>query len=275
MSKIINCKEIRENLLNKYKGIDKKGKSIAIIQIGDREDSNRYIKNKIKTLEECGFKTELVKLPEDVHMAYIIFKITLLNKNDNVCGIIMQLPLPDNLKEYEDTIISFIDYKKDLDRITPRAEQDIYLGKLDILPCTVSGIIHILEERFKTKDFRGINICIIGRSRIVGKPLAMALIHKNATVTVCNSSTQNLEYIMSANKVIISATGCKDVINEFNLKPYHTVIDVGINFDDNGKLRGDMSPLAQNIVENYTSVPGGVGVLTTAEVVGNAIKLIK
>ncbi|MGL5190987.1 MAG: bifunctional 5,10-methylenetetrahydrofolate dehydrogenase/5,10-methenyltetrahydrofolate cyclohydrolase [Cetobacterium sp.] len=272
----IDCKLIRDTELNKLKDrlveleFKRKLKAI-IIQVGDRPDSTKYVENKIKTLESVGMKAEHKKFPKEISPAGLISYIMACNASDSVDGIILQLPLPDELRDYTDNIIKLINPRKDIDCITPEREALVYSGESDILPCTVSGIMKVFE--YENIDLKGKDILVIGRSRIVGKPLAITLINKGATVTVANSHTNNLDLKIERNDIIISAVGKIDLLNPNNVGNDHTIIDVGINFDNNGKLVGDMNKLCYDIVKKYTPVPNGIGQLTTVEVAWNLLKL--
>lgn len=272
----IDCRLIRDAELDKIKNrlieleLKRKLKAI-IIQVGDRPDSTKYVQNKIKTLESVGMKAEHKKFPKDISPAGLINYIMCCNASNSVDGIIVQLPLPDELKDYTDMILKLINPNKDIDCITPERESMVYSGESNILPCTVSGIMKIFE--YENIDLRGKNVLVIGRSRIVGKPLAITLINKGATVTVANSHTKNLNWLIQNNQIIISAVGKIDLLNPNNVNKNHTIIDVGINFDNNGKLVGDTNKVCYDIVKKYTPVPFGVGQLTTVEVASNLLKL--
>ncbi|MGL5751529.1 MAG: bifunctional 5,10-methylenetetrahydrofolate dehydrogenase/5,10-methenyltetrahydrofolate cyclohydrolase [Paraclostridium sp.] len=272
----IDCKLIRDaeldKIRNRIKELELKRKLKAIIiQVGDRPDSTKYVQNKIKTLESVGMKAEHKKFPKDISPAGLINYIMCCNASNSVDGIIVQLPLPYELKDYTDMILKLINPNKDIDCITPERESMVYSGESNILPCTVSGIMKIFE--YENIDLKGKDILVIGRSRIVGKPLAITLINNGATVTVANSHTNNLDLLIKNNKIVISAVGKIDLLNPNNVDNTHTIIDVGINFDNNGKLVGDTNKRCYDIVKKYTPVPFGVGQLTTIEVASNLLKL--
>ncbi|MGL5751378.1 MAG: tetrahydrofolate dehydrogenase/cyclohydrolase catalytic domain-containing protein, partial [Paraclostridium sp.] len=225
----IDCKLIRDTELDKIKNrvkeleLKRKLKTI-IIQVGDRPDSTKYVQNKIKTLELAGMKAEHKKFPKDISPAGLINYIMCCNASNSVDGIIVQLPLPDELKDYTDMILKLINPNKDIDCITPERESMVYSGESNILPCTVSGIMKIFE--YENIDLKGKDVLVIGRSRIVGKPLAITLINKGATVTVANSHTKNLNWLIQNNQIIISAVGKIDLLNPNNVNKNHTIIDV-------------------------------------------------
>ncbi|MGL5750116.1 MAG: bifunctional 5,10-methylenetetrahydrofolate dehydrogenase/5,10-methenyltetrahydrofolate cyclohydrolase, partial [Paraclostridium sp.] len=168
-------------------------------------------------------------------------------------------------------IIKLINPRKDIDCITPEREALVYSGESDILPCTVSGIMKVFE--YENIDLKGKDVLVIGRSRIVGKPLAITLINKGATVTIANSHTECLNVKIDDNEIIISAVGKINLIDPEYTNNTQTIIDVGINFDNNGKLVGDTNKRCYDIVKKYTPVPNGIGQLTTVEVAWNLLKL--
>lgn len=274
----IQCSEIRDMRIkyikDKLKESEFKRKPHGVvIQVGNRPDSTKYVKNKIKTLEEIGMKATHKLFPENISISGLMHYIMVCNASDSVDGILLQLPLPDKLREYEDMLIKLINPSKDIDCITPERESQVYSGDYNILPCTVSGIMEIFKH--ENIDLKGKDVLVIGRSRIVGKPLSMTLINAGATVTVANSHTKNLDWLISTNNIVISAVGKIDLITPDNVHDNHILIDVGINFDKNGKLIGDVNRECYHKVKSYTSVPGGVGILTTVEVANNLLKLME
>ncbi|MGL5051093.1 MAG: tetrahydrofolate dehydrogenase/cyclohydrolase catalytic domain-containing protein [Fusobacteriaceae bacterium] len=272
----IDCLELREalgeSILKEMPKINRK-LTCAIVQIGDRPDSNKYIKNKLTTLDKYGAKGELHKYPEDMSVQGILDLIKVLNASDRIDGIIVQLPLPLNMRKYTDEILEKIHPSKDLDCITPQNEAKVYGGDYSLYPCTVQAVFNILDSL--NFDINGEQVVVLGRSKIVGLPLATALINKGATVVSCNSKTkkENLEGLLKNAKVIISATGQINPVNPELITKNHILIDVGINFNEEGKLCGDFDVTCQSNSLAYTPVPSGVGILTTVNVVGNLLKL--
>ena len=224
---------------------------IAIIQVGDLEASNRYVRNKIKDCEEVGIRTLHTKLPESTSASTLKNLIDDYNNDSSVTGIFVQLPVPEHLK-------SCINY------ISPYKDVDGLLKGSYFLPCTAKGIMKYLDTcEF---DLTGKHVVIIGRSEIVGKPLAKAMTDADATVTLCHSRTKNLDWYTSHADLIVSAVGKEKFLNCYPI--YCPVIDVGINFTDEGKMVGDCFNTDNREV---TPVPGGVGLLTRLGLLENTI----
>ncbi|GMB10428.1 MAG: bifunctional methylenetetrahydrofolate dehydrogenase/methenyltetrahydrofolate [Candidatus Improbicoccus devescovinae] len=244
---------------------------LAVIIIGENIASRIYVKNKIKTCENLGIISKKFEYPADVSQSEILNLIYKLNNNKNITGILVQLPLPENLNEFE--IVSKISPEKDVDVFNPINLGKVFLGNFDILPCTASGILCIINElgiQIKSK-----NCVIIGRSNIVGKPIALGLLHKDATVTICHSYTNNLCDICTKADILISACGQRNLVTANMIKPGATVIDVGITRHEN-KICGDVDfENVVNIAENITPVPGGVGPLTVAYLMKNTLILFE
>lgn len=280
----IDCKGMRElELLNiEYKVNELKQYGIKpkllIIQSGDRPDSNKYVKNKISTLESIGISTQLIKIDntkfttEKSLFKHIAANIENANKDKHTHGIILQLPLVGLSNELSEVLLRRIDAKKDVDCLTPHNENLIYHNNAKVLPCTVSGIMALLE--YMKINLSGKRVLVIGRSNIVGKPLALSLLNKDATVTIANSKTVNLKELVQSNEIIISCVGKINLITQDMVNENHILIDVGINFNSEGKMVGDINHDCYDIVKAYTSVPGGVGILTTMSVAYNLLNLI-
>ena len=272
---IINCKEIREKEIEKIKGTYKGRCKVSFIQVGDNPASNVYVRNKIKLCEEVGIEVEHIKLSYDIKPSTLDNYIKSLNQDKNIHGIMVQLPLPPHLNEEQ--VINAIDPNKDIDGFTNVNKGKLMIGdKSAIIPCTPKGIMTILE--YKGIDLQGKNVVIVGRSNIVGKPLAQLMINEGATVTVCNSKTdrRKLIYYISQADIFISAIGIANYWNKskfyYNNLRSTIAIDVGINRDSEGKLCGDIDKNLYYKFEAVTSVPGGVGVMTVLEVIKNSIE---
>ena len=272
---IINCKEIRKKEIAKIKETYKGGCKVAFIQGGDNPASNVYIRNKVRLCEEVGIEVEHIKLSYDIRPSVLERYIKLLNQDKDTHGIMVQLPLPPHLNE--EAVINAIAPEKDIDGFTNVNKGKLMIGdKSAIIPCTPKGIMTILEH--KGIDLNGKNVTIVGRSNIVGKPLAQLMINAGATVTVCNSKTdrERLYHCISNSDVFISAIGQANYFTKDNFKCHtlnHTIaIDVGINRDKEGKLCGDIDKELYNSFKDVTSVPGGVGVMTVLEVIKNSIE---
>ncbi|EPB8173154.1 bifunctional 5,10-methylenetetrahydrofolate dehydrogenase/5,10-methenyltetrahydrofolate cyclohydrolase [Clostridium perfringens] len=277
---IIDCKKIREEIKQELKKKDLSKIKGIFIQVGDNQASNIYVRNKCKLCEELGIDYEHMKLDESVSEEELLNLIDMLNKTKCVTGIMVQLPLPKHISE--EKVINTIDPNKDIDGFTNANKGKLMIGdETGIIPCTPKGIITVLEH--ENIDVEGKNVVIVGRSNIVGKPLAQLLINKGATVTVCNSKTDRdkLKELILDSDIFISAIG---QANHFNLNFFEdltlsndvfkniTAIDVGINRDGNNKLCGDISKDMYDYFQYATSSPGGIGLLTVLEVVRNLIK---
>ncbi len=273
MNKIINGKAIAEKIKEELKVKLKtmtKIPTLAVIQVGNDESSNSYIKAKRKVAEEIGINFLHFKY-EEASNEEIITKITELNADGTVHGILIQLPLPKNLNE--DLIINNIDPKKDVDGLT-----NINLGKLmsdqeGMTPCTPTGIMELLTAY--RVNLEGKHAVIIGRSRLVGKPLLHLLLNQNATVTICHSKTKNLKDITSQADILIVAVGKPRFVTRDMVKENSIIIDVGINRENN-ILVGDVDfDQVINKVTLITPVPKGVGPMTVIELMKNTIKAIE
>lgn len=271
---IINCKEIRDKEIAKIKETYKGGCKVAFIQVGKNEASNVYVRNKIKLCKEVGIEVEHIQFKEIISEGELINFIEFLNKQKEIRGIMVQLPLPRHIDEQ--AVINTIDPKKDIDGFTAINKGKLMLGDDSaLIPCTPKGIMTILEHQ--KIDLNGKNVVIAGRSNIVGKPLAQLMINKGATVTVCNSKTSKylLKYLISTSDIFISAIGQANYFNYETLDVYlrdTIAIDVGINRDSDGKLCGDIDKELYDEFKAVTSVPGGVGLITVLEVIRNSIE---
>lgn len=272
---IINCKEIREKEIEKIKETYNGGCKVAFIQVGDNQASNVYVRNKIKLCEEVGIEVEHIKLSYDIKPSVLERYIKLLNQDKDIHGIMVQLPLPPHLNEEQ--VINAIDPNKDIDGFTNINKGKLMIGdKSAIIPCTPKGIMTILE--YKGIDLNGKFVTIVGRSNIVGKPLAQLMINAGATLTLCNSKTDRRKLInyIAQSDIFISAIGIANYWNKKKFQ-YHNLkstiaIDVGINRDSEGKLCGDIDKKLYEEFEAVTSVPGGVGITTVLEVIKNSIE---
>lgn len=250
-----NIKEyVKEEKARLKDRINAKTASLAIIQVGEVEASNRYVKNKIKDCEEIGIFPVLYKAPVDITQEILEEFIT--KAANAYSGIIIQLPLPDHLDK--EKLLKLIPVEKDVDGF-----------RVDSLfkPCTPKGIMDYLAA-CGLSDFSGKNVTIIGRSDIVGKPLALMMLEANATVTICHSRTENLWQHLKNADVIVSAVGRKNFLDCSCIDDDTIVIDVGININDEGKLVGDCCNIDG---KNVTPVPGGVGLLTRLALMKNTI----
>ena len=278
MSQIIDGKNLAKNIRGSLKDEVKELKNaeiypkLAVIMVGDEKASKVYVKNKSKACEDVGIAYEEYLLPASTKMQELLELIEKLNNDETIHGILVQSPLPNGLDANE--AFRTISPKKDVDGFHP-----INVGKLSLnqdcfISCTPYGIIKMLESY--NIPIEGANAVIIGRSNIVGKPLAKCLLNKNATVTVCHSKTKNLKEITKNADILIAAIGKPKFVTEDMVKNGATVIDVGINRTDDGKLVGDTD--FENIkekVQYITPVPGGVGPMTIAMLMYNVVKAAK
>lgn len=279
--KIIDGKELankvkievaKKILSEKFKNITPP--HLVVIQVGDNPASNLYINNKKKACESVGIRFSHYQYGEEVTTSYLKEIIQKLSLMPTVTGIMIQLPLPKHINERE--LIDAIDPMKDVDGFTSVQAGMLQLGMKDdnrLLPCTAKGIIRLLET---VTTLEGKHAVVVGRSNIVGKPVAQLLQEKNATVTLCHSKTKNLDKIISTCDIVIFATG---IPKHFGYRYFYNnkeviIIDAGICRDENGKLCGDLNvedmELGKYVTNNYyTPVPGGVGPMTVAELVDN------
>ncbi len=249
-------------LLNRKPGL-------AVILVGDDPASRTYVNGKRKDCEECGFYSEEYTLPAGIGQNALIDLIAALNSRDDIDGILVQLPLP---KGYdEEAVIMAIDPNKDVDAFHPISVGALMIGREGFLPCTPSGVIKILEEY--GIDPAGKHCVVVGRSNIVGKPMAILLLRGNGTVTVCHSKTPDLSGVCRQADILVSAVGKVGLITADMVKDGAVVIDVAMNRDDRGKLCGDVCFNEVSEKAAYiTPVPGGVGLMTRAMLMENTLK---
>ncbi len=262
--------KIIENIREKTLLLDKKP-GLGVILVGENPASKVYVKNKEKQALNAGFNSVVYKLPENISKDDLLKLIDELNNDEGTNGILLQLPLPKHLNPYD--FLDKINPKKDVDGFHPVNAGKLMLNeKPYAVPCTPKGIITLLDE-YNIK-LEGANAVIIGRSNIVGKPLSMLLLNRNATVTVVHSKTKNLSEITKNADILISATGRADMVTGNMVKKGAVVIDVGIIRDENGKLRGDVDfDSVKEIAGFITPVPGGVGPMTIAALIQNTYEL--
>ncbi len=253
---------------------NKTGKTagLAVIIVGENPASQVYVRNKTRACENVGFYSETIELPASISEDELVEEVKKLNENDKINGILVQLPLPNHIDEMK--IINTISPEKDVDGFHALNVGKMVLGdKTGFLPCTPYGIMQLLEE-YKI-DVVGKDVVIVGRSNIVGKPMALMLIEKGATVKVCNSKTKDLSGKMQRADIIIAAAGVPKLVKAKDVKNGAVVIDVGINRVD-GKLCGDVD--YDEVLEKVsliTPVPGGVGPMTIASLIKNTLTSYK
>ncbi len=267
-------KKIRTNLKQEVENLNKKGifPKLAVIMVGNDKASAVYVKNKSKACDEVGVEYEEFLLKEDTTMEELLELIKKLNKDTNIHGILLQSPIPKSLDI--DEAFRTIDPKKDVDGFHPVNVGKLSLNQDCFISCTPYGIIKMLETY--NIPIEGMHAVIIGRSNIVGKPLIQCLLNKNATVTICHSKTKNLEEVTKQADILIAAIGKPEFVTSNMVKNGATVIDVGINRKEDGKLVGDVNFSEVSKKASYiTPVPGGVGPMTVAMLMSNVVKAAK
>ncbi len=242
---------------------------LAVILVGENQASVTYVKNKEKACEVCGITSEKYNLPDTTSEEEVLSLIDRLNADDTVDGILCQLPLPSHINEKK--IINAISPEKDVDGFSPVSVGRLVTGDDGFVSCTPAGILELLKS--VDTPISGKHCVVIGRSNIVGKPVSLLMLRENATVTVCHSRTENLADEVRRADIVIAAVGKRKFVTSDMIKPGATVIDVGINRDENGKLCGDVdfenvAPLCRAI----TPVPGGVGPMTVAMLMKNTVR---
>jgi len=269
--------------------------ALAAVRVGDDPASAVYVRNKIRACEEVGIRSEHHALPESTTTEQLLELITSLNTRDDVDGILTQLPLPAHINET--AIIEAMNPLKDVDGFHPVNAGKLAMGRPVFVPCTPAGIIELLDDR--GVEIRGANACVVGRSQIVGRPMAQLLLQRDATVTICHSRTRDLPAVTRTADLLVVAIGRAGFIGRDHIKPGATVIDVGMNkvsdadevrslFGDEAEKRlevvakrgstlvGDVNPAeAAEVAGMLTPVPGGVGLLTVAMLMKNTLKAAK
>ncbi len=277
MAAIIDGKEIsgqiKDELKEKAAALEAAGTpvTLAVIQVGDNPASCVYVRNKKKGCEYIGIGSLSYELPEETTQEELLSLIGELNGRKDVNGILVQLPLPGHIDE--DTVIKAIDPKKDVDGFHPQSVGALCIGQPGFVSCTPAGIIQLLKR--SGVEIAGKECVVLGRSNIVGKPMALLLLRENATVTIAHSRTKDLKEVTKRADILIAAVGKPKMITKDYIKEGAVVIDVGINRDENNKLCGDVdfddvAPLCSAI----TPVPGGVGPMTIAMLLNNCIESV-
>ena len=275
MAIILDRKMLRDKIFESLKAkLDKMQQkpTLAVILVGENPASQIYVRNKKKTAEKLGINSLSIEYPSDISEEELLNKIKELNSDEKVTAILVQLPLPAHINK--NRIIDAILPQKDVDGLTPYNLGKLFSGEEPyVYPCTPKGILLLLDE-YNIK-LEGKNIVVVGRSNLVGKPVAQMLLKRNATVTMCHSHTKNLSEITKTADIIVSAVG-KKVIGEKMLKSDCVVIDVGIFRDENGKISGDVDFENVSKTAAYISpVPGGVGPMTIASLMLNTVELAR
>ena len=267
-------KAVKESVKAECEQLKAKGVTpgLAVILVGDDSASQVYVRNKEKACEECGFYSEKYAIPADTTQEELNALVDKLNKDPKINGILCQLPLPSHLDDKE--VINRIDPIKDVDAFHPVNVGAIMIGDYNFLPCTPAGVMELIHST--GVDVSGKKAVVMGRSNIVGKPMAMLLLHENATVEITHSRTQNLSEITSGADILIAAIGKAKFVKSDMVKEGAVVIDVGMDRDENGKLCGDVDfEDVKDKCSYITPVPGGVGPMTIAMVMKNTLTAAK
>ncbi len=276
MAEIIDGKALRNRILEglkaEVKNLEKKP-FLAVIIVGNDPASKIYVSNKKKTALELGFRSVVIEMPENTPESVLLEKIEELNKNKEVNAILVQLPLPAHIST--ERVIETVSPEKDVDCFHPFNTGKIAQNARPfVYPCTPKGIIRLLEE-YKI-PVAGKNAVVIGRSNIVGRPVAAMLTNLDATVTICHSKTRNLSEITKNADILISAAGSRGLLTADMVKEGAAVFDVGMNRDENGKLAGDVDFEAVKEKASFiTPVPGGVGPMTICTLMTNTFELFR
>lgn len=275
---LLNGKEVsaavRERVRRETAALAEKGvkPGLAVIIVGDDPASQVYVRNKEKACAEVGFYSEKYALPSSTTQQQLNSLVRELNERRDINGILCQLPLPAHLNDKE--VIELIDPAKDVDAFHPVNVGRIMIGDYDFLPCTPAGIMELIKSA--GIETRGKKAVVVGRSNIVGKPMAMLLLHADATVEITHSKTANLKEITKEADILVAAVGRAKFVTADMVKPGAVVIDVGMDRDENGKLCGDVDFENVAPVCSYiTPVPGGVGPMTISMLMQNTLTAAK
>lgn len=242
---------------------------LAVILVGDDPASHVYVRNKVRACEETGIDSRHIALPADVRQPELLAAIATLNADPAIHGILVQLPLPPHIDA--DRVLEAIAPQKDVDGFHPMNSGALLAGRPGFVPCTPAGIMVMLDRAGVT--LRGKRAVVVGRSNIVGKPMALLLLQRDATVTVCHSKTKDLPGLTREADVLVAALGRPKAISAAMVKPGACVVDVGINRLEDGTLAGDVDTAATMDVAGWiTPVPGGVGPMTVAMLIANCIR---
>lgn len=262
---------IKDELKIEVENLKKEGKTVglAVIIVGDNPASRIYVNNKKKACEQLGIHSEEFALPAETTEEELKALVEKLNADDNIDGILVQLPLPKHINE--EAVINTISAKKDVDAFHPSNVGKIMIGNYDFLPCTPAGVMELIAESGISVE--GKNCVVVGRSNIVGKPQAMLLLQKNGTVTICHSRTKDLAAVTREADILVAAVGVPELIKGDMIKEGAVVIDVGMNRLPDKKLVGDVDfAECEKKAAAITPVPGGVGPMTIAMLMKNTVK---
>ena len=278
MAKIIDGKavsaSVRSDVTLEVKELAKQGitPGLAVVIVGDDPASRKYVNNKKKACAQTGIYSEEYALPATTSQKELMDLVEKLNNKKDIHGILVQSPLPSGLDE--EAVVEAINPEKDVDAFHPANVGRIMIGNFHFVPCTPAGIIELIKSQ--NIDIAGKNCIVIGRSNIVGKPMAMLLLHNNGTVTICHSKTKNLNEICKNADILVVAVGKPKFVTADMVKEGAVVIDVGMDRDENGKLCGDVDfENVEKIASYITPVPGGVGPMTISMLLKNTVTAAK
>lgn len=266
--------QVRREVADEVKQLKAKGivPGLAVIIVGDDPASRVYVNNKKKDCSDVGIYSEEIALPADTPQDQLLALVKSLNNRSDINGILCQLPLPAHIDE--EAVIAAISPNKDVDAFHPSNVGHIMIGDYTFLPCTPSGVMEMIHSA--GIGVEGKSCVVIGRSNIVGKPMAMLLMHEHGTVTICHSRTKNLKEICQGADILVAAVGRAKFVTEDMVKPGAAVIDVGMNRDQDDRLCGDVDYEAVEKIAGYiTPVPGGVGPMTRAILLKNTLMAAK
>jgi methylenetetrahydrofolate dehydrogenase (NADP+)/methenyltetrahydrofolate cyclohydrolase len=264
-------KQIRLDVAQRAAALTARGvkPGLAVVLVGDNPASQVYVRNKVKACEDAGLHSVLEKYPATMTEAELLARVDALNNDPSIHGILVQLPLPKHIDDHK--VIESISPLKDVDGFHVASAGALMVGEPGFKACTPYGCMKMLESI--GYDLRGKHAVVIGRSNIVGKPMAMMLLQSSATVTICHSATPDLAYHTRQADVVVAAVGKRNVLTADMVKPGAVVIDVGMNRDDEGKLCGDVDFAGVKEVASWiTPVPGGVGPMTITMLLVNTIE---
>lgn len=264
-------REIRADVARRAAALRARGvvPGLAVILVGDNPASQVYVRNKVKACEDCGLHSVLERHDAQLSEADLLRRIDALNRDASIHGILVQLPLPPHIDAQR--VIEAISPAKDVDGFHVASAGALMTGLPGFWPCTPHGVMKMLEHI--GCDLRGKHAVVIGRSNIVGKPMALMLLQHHATVTICHSATRDLKAHTLQADVVVAAVGKRQVLTADMVKPGAVVIDVGMNRDDAGKLCGDVDfPAVREVAGWITPVPGGVGPMTITMLLVNTIE---
>lgn len=278
MAEIIDGKavsrEVKANVASEVQKLKEQGVTpgLAVVLVGSDPASRTYVTNKEKDCASVGIYSEEYALPETTKQEELLALVRRLNEKKKINGILVQLPLPKGLDA--EAVIETISPEKDVDAFHPANVGRIMIGNYHFVPCTPAGIMELLHHESISPE--GKRCVVVGRSNIVGKPMAMLLLHENGTVTVCHSKTRGLKEICAEADILVAAVGKPKFITADMVKPGAVVIDVGMDRDENGKLCGDVDFAGvEHVASRITPVPGGVGPMTRAMLLKNTVTAAK